>query len=112
VTVPWVNLDDQFPSHPKVAGLSDAAFRLHVSGICYSNRYLTDGLLDATVVPQLVPNYRRKTLAELVDRAMWLPLLDGAAYTIHDFLQWNRSRQQVQQYSQQQSDRAKKRWGT
>ena len=37
--MPWANFDDQFPKHPKVLPLSDAAFRLHVSGvtvICYS----------------------------------------------------------------------------
>lgn len=108
--MPWVNLDDQFPEHPKVDGLSDAAFRLHVAGICYANRHLTDGLIAGAKVVRLVPRFRRSALAELIDRGMWRPLLEGDAYEIHDFLDWNRSRAEVEKFSQQQSDRAKKRW--
>lgn len=38
----WFHLDDNFPDHRKVAGLSDAAFRLHVAGLAYCSRGLTD----------------------------------------------------------------------
>ena len=41
----WVRLDDNFPNHPKVVGLSDQAFRLYISGLCYASHYLTDGLI-------------------------------------------------------------------
>jgi hypothetical protein len=88
----WANFDDQFPKHPKVIGLSDAAFRLHTSGICYCNQFLTDGLIAAEMVPLLVPRYRRKSLEELLVQ-LWVPR--GADYEIHDYLQWNRSRSQV-----------------
>ncbi|MGH3735846.1 MAG: hypothetical protein ACRDT6_09535 [Micromonosporaceae bacterium] len=91
----WPTIDDGFPDHPKVAGLSDAAFRLHVSGICYSARHLTDGIIDAAMVPRLVPAFRRRTLVELVDRGMWIQVPFGDAYSIHDYLEWNRSREQV-----------------
>jgi hypothetical protein len=92
----WVNLDEKMPTHPKVFALSDAAFRLHISGICYCNLHLTDGLIDGKTVPTLVPRFRKAALAELVTAGLWVPLLDGAAYKIHDFLQWNRSRAQVE----------------
>jgi hypothetical protein len=92
--VPWVNLDDAFPDHPKVVGLSDRAFRLHVSGICYANRHLTDGLIGATVVPRLTNGWT-KGLAELLDQGLWRRVLNADAYVIHDFLDWNRSREQV-----------------
>ena len=91
--MPWANLDDKFPRHPKVVGLSNGAFRLHVAGICYCNEHLTDGFIDAYAVPTLVPRFRRQTLDELVDRELWLTI--GTAYEIHDFLQWNRTRAQV-----------------
>lgn len=93
--MPWVNKDDQMPEHPKVWALSDAAYRLHDSGICYCNRQLTDGLISADKVPTLVPRYKKQTLAELVERGIWTSLMDGSAYVIHDFLDWNRSREQV-----------------
>ncbi len=91
----WVTFDDGFPDHRKVAGLSDAAFRLHVAGICHCARHLTDGLIDAEEVPRLVRRYRRGALSELVDRGLWVAVGDRAAYAIHDFLDWNLSRDRV-----------------
>jgi hypothetical protein len=91
--VAWANLDDQFPKHPKIVGLTDGAFRLQVSGICHAAQYLTDGLIQPETVPILMPRYRSRVLDELVDKGLWIP--DGAAYTIHDYLEWNRSKAQV-----------------
>lgn len=113
--MPWVNKDDQMPEHPKVWGLSDAAYRLHDSGICYCNRQLTDGLISAAKVPTLVPRFRKATLTELVDKGIWRSLNDGQAYEIHDFLQWNRSRAQVLEAREKKSRAGKKgaasKWG-
>lgn len=92
--MPWVNLDDQFPSHPKIMPLSDAAFRLHISGICYCNKHLTDGLIGAEAVPTLRPRYRPNMLAELIDRGLWMA--HGDVYEIRDFLDWNRSKADVE----------------
>lgn len=92
--MPWANLDDQFPTHPKVVRLTDAAFRLHVSGICYCANHLTDGLIDADAVPLLMPRFRRSALDELVARNVWLK--HGEVYEIHDYLEWNRSKEQVE----------------
>lgn len=49
----WIRLDDNFPEHPKIIGLSDSAFRLFISMLCYSNRYLTDGLIPLEIVKRL-----------------------------------------------------------
>lgn len=92
----YAQIDDLFADHPKVAGLSDAAFRLHVAGILHCSRLLTDGLVDADEVPRLVRRYRKAALAELVDRCLWSWVLDGA-YVIHDYLDWNPSREQVEE---------------
>lgn len=92
--MPWANLDDQFPKHPKVLRLSDGAFRLHISGICYAAQYLTDGLIDADVVPLLMPRFQRRYVTELVERTLWIQR--GDVYEIHDYLEWNRSKDQVE----------------
>lgn len=94
--MPFLNLDDNFAEHPKVDGLTDGAFRLHVSALCYASRHLTDGLIEADRVPRLVPRFRPKYLRELLDRRMWLPSTSPSGYTIHDFLEWNRSREEIQ----------------
>lgn len=109
--MPWVGLDDKFPEHPKIAGLTDPAFRLHVAGMCYCNRHLTDGLIDADEVPRLVRRFRTAALRELVNRGIWLQLDTIHAYEIHDYLDWNKSRAQVQEESERQRKRVMKRWG-
>ena len=92
--MPFLTLDDGFPDHPKVDGLTDSAFRLHVSGLFYASKQLTDGHIPAHRVPRLVPRFRPRTAAELVERGLWVPTDDG--YLIHDYLDWNRSRAQVE----------------
>lgn len=113
--MPWVNLDDLMPEHPKVWSLTEGAFRLHVAGICYCNRHLTDGFVAADRLSTLVPRYRRQSLTELVDRGLWMPSAGGQTYEIHDFLQWNRSKEQVMAERERQSKGGKKgaekRWG-
>lgn len=93
--MPYAQIDEQFADHPKVVGLSDPAFRLHTAGILYCSRLLTDGLIDGAEVPRLVRRFRKQALTELVDRNIWKELLDGAAYEVRDYLQWNPSREEV-----------------
>ena len=81
----WVVLDDKMPEHPKNVGLSDGAFRLHVSAICYCNRHLTDGIISADMVAQLMPRYRKGFLDELLRRAVWVELVPDECYEIHDY---------------------------
>lgn len=103
--MPWVKLDDQFPDHPKIDGLSDGAFRLHVAGMCQSARYLTDGLVPAERIPRLIPTYRPKYLAELVDRLLWVER--EGVYEIHDFTKWNKTRDWWEKQREQKADRVR-----
>lgn len=105
----YVNLDDNFADHPKNAALSDAAFRLHVAGICYSQRHLTDGLIAADEAPRLVRRFKRPALTELLERGIWVLVLDGA-YSIHDYLDWNDSREQVEKRREKNRRNAQGRW--
>lgn len=84
----WTKLDDSFPDHPKIMGLSDAAFRLYVTGLCYANRQLTDGL-----VPKAWPAIKRKALSELLAAGLWEDA--HSFYGIHDFLIYNKPRSEV-----------------
>jgi hypothetical protein len=93
VKVPYLNMDDGFAEHPKIDRLSDASFRLHVSGLLYSAKWLTDGRVDREKVRRLVPTYRPRALDELLSgpKPLWLPNADGD-FLIHDYLEWNKSR--------------------
>ena len=88
--MPYLNLDDNFADHPKVDGLTDGAFRLHVSAMLYAAKHLTDGVLPATRVPRLAPRYKTTQVKELLKASLWVEH-DGD-YRIHDFLDWNKSR--------------------
>lgn len=88
--MPYLNLDDNFADHPKVDALSDGAFRLHVAGLNYCARKLTDGTVEKHRVHRLMPVYKPTYLRELLNASMWLEVPEG--YAIHDYLQWNKSK--------------------
>jgi hypothetical protein len=92
--MPWVKLDDRFPSHRKIALLSDRAFRLHISAICWCSENLTDGRITDRELT-LVAHIRglKATAKQLEDAGLWDRTDDG--WAIHDFLDYNPSRDQV-----------------
>lgn len=83
----WTRLDDGFPSHPKVMGLTDGGFRALVTGLCYSNQHLTDGFVPNGVV-------KTRYAVELCAKHIWA-LDTRGGYAIHDFLEYNPSKTEV-----------------
>jgi hypothetical protein len=96
--VPHLKLDDGFPDHPKVWSLSDAAFRLHTSGLAFCNRLRTDGFVPADQVARLVPHFRRKTLDELLESDRWaaVGVTRVVSYEIRNYLEWNDSAEEIE----------------
>lgn len=92
--MPWVKLDDRFPSHRKIALLSDRAFRLHVSAMCWCAENLTDGRISERELA-LVTRIRgvKATAKQLEEAGLWDRTEDG--WEIHDYLDYNPSREQV-----------------
>ncbi|MFB7162292.1 hypothetical protein [Streptomyces sp. NPDC056242] len=92
--MPWVRLDDRFPSHRKVALLSDRAFRLYVSALCWCSENLTEGRILDRELP-LVARLRgaKKAAAELEEVHLW-DRVDGG-WEIHDYLEYNPDRAKV-----------------
>jgi hypothetical protein len=97
----WARIDDNFADHPKVAALSDAAFRAHIVAICYSTRYLTDGVIPPSQAPPA------RIAKELVAGRVWETWHGG--YRIHDWLDWNLSAADVQARRKTQRERMR-RW--
>lgn len=95
----WVTFDDQFPVHRKVAGLSDAAFRLHTTAIFWCRANGTDGLVPRTDVDLVVPRLRQpeRHAAECTRRGVWHDArhdcpsrdcpapVDADGWVIHDY---------------------------
>lgn len=104
----WAKFDDGYPMDRKVRPLSDAAFRLDVSGICYTARHGFDGHIPADDLG-IVSEVRRPdvAVAELVKRGRWhepdhgceskhcRPIKDG--WLIHDYLAYNPTAEQVRE---------------
>jgi hypothetical protein len=106
--MPWVRLDDRFPSHRKVALLSDRAFRLHVSAICWCAENLTNGHIADRELP-LIARLRnvKATAKQLEDAGLW-DRSDGGWF-IHDYLDYNPSRDQVLAERKKNAER-QERW--
>lgn len=92
--MPWVRLDDRFPSHRKVALLSDRAFKLYVSALCWSSENLTEGRILEKELP-LVARVRgiKSAAAELEAAGLWDRAEVG--WVIHDYLEYNPDRAKV-----------------
>lgn len=101
--MPYLNMDDNYPDHPKVEALSDAAYRLHGSAMFYAARFRLDGYLTGGQM-QARRRWSAKTQRELIVMHLLhepgylcesadCPPDDGQRYRLHDFFQWNKSRE-------------------
>lgn len=105
----WLKLDDKFPHHPKVVGLSDVAFRLHMSALSHCAEYETDGRVVAHAVTLLTNHTeeeRQEAIKDLVDAGLWELIVGG--WEIHDFLEWNPSKAELKANRRRWSDKKKK----
>src|SRR6266702_3713986 len=83
----WLRIDDHFADHPKLLRAGPIAGWLHLAGLCYSARHLTDGFLPIEAVGTLV---RVGLWEEWRDEDTFL------GYRIHDYLKYNPSRAEVE----------------
>lgn len=86
----WIKLEDSVADHPKIAGLSDRAFRWWIRSLCYCSRFLTDGVIPGVFLVGVKPNIR----AELIAAKLWIER--DSRLEIHDYLQHQTSRAQVE----------------
>lgn len=89
---PWVRIDENALDHPKIASLPDGAFRLWVQGLAYCQKFLTDGFISDLAVRGL-HSYSPKRRSLLVGAGLWD--LSETGIRVHDYLEWNDSREHV-----------------
>lgn len=93
--MPWVKFDDQYADHPKLDDVSDAAFRLHVTATCFASRYLTDGYIKLSTLPKLCRHEDPEAIANELVAAGLFDLAPGG-YQVHDYLDYNPSKAEVE----------------
>lgn len=94
----FIKLHDGYADHDRVIDLTDAAFRMHVSAMCFCGSNQTDGRIKARV---LLRYAGRKAIDELVAAGLLVETADG--YEVHDYLDYNRSREEIEELSAKRS---------
>lgn len=108
--LPWVRLDTQFPSNPKILGLIEdkkyrAAF-VWTASLAYAGAHGTDGFLPASCLPFL---HATKTDAKhLVEARLWLECVGG--WEINSWAEFQPSNQETQDRKKRAKDAAMQRW--
>lgn len=94
----WLRIDDRVRTHPKVVQAGPDAAWFWFCGICYCREHLTDGFIPKAMLASLVPGVglsaARKHAATLMRFVLWHETEGG--YRVHDFLDWNPSRADVE----------------
>jgi hypothetical protein len=117
----WAYFDDGAPKHPKAVSAGNEAWSLWAAAIMYCNRWLTDGVvslnaLASDCLPVPISKAKAKKLADELcdarvkpDEAGLFERNEDGSYTVHDFLEWNKSKAEVQ--AKRATDRARKKTG-
>lgn len=92
----YAEISIEIDEHPKIIGLSDAAFRAFFEALFYSRRMTNDGVIDERVV---LKRWGQKVADELSnndpDLPSWVRVDRG--WEIHDFLEHNPSRAEIEE---------------
>lgn len=114
----WVRRDDQASIHRKVAPLDDATYRLWSEAIEWCSRNGTDGRIAPDELAEIKRGTRPRA-AKLVERGLWhaagylcdspkCPQWGPAGWVIHDYLDYNPSKEQVQLERAAKAERTRK----
>lgn len=106
----YTNTDYSFWTNPKVrAAGKDAAF-LYIAGNGFCNEYLTDGFISDTDIETVAFNAflrsPKKAVESLVRAGLWDRVPGG--YMIHDYLDYNKSKQEIEELRSKKTYAGKK----
>lgn len=114
----YVRLHDGLPDHMKIAAVGGEAAWLYVCGLCYASRQLTDGVIPVRLVGRMTDLSNNEALASrLLEANLWhtaqhecksCPQAVGDVYVIHDYLEHQRSADEVRELSEKRSAAGRK----
>lgn len=100
-TRPYITLTNEYPRHRKIRGLSDAAFRLHVTLMTQANEDRTDG----KVLPVDLESRGVKVKKELID-ANLVHDMGNDGFVLHDYLRHQNSSEEIDERINEKRKRA------
>lgn len=104
----WIKIDDGLPEHPKVAAAGHLAAWLYICGLAYCSRRLTNGAIPKAIVSRLSDVPRPQKAADrLVEVGLWHDR--GNHYEVHDYMEHQRSAEQVTEFREAARER-KRKW--
>jgi hypothetical protein len=105
--MPWIKVDDQIAHHPKFMAAGAPASWLWVCGQSYCARYLTDGFVPESALPTLGNVTNPKAHAQTLVRVGLWERAEGG-YRVHDYLQFQPSRADVEERRRQRANAGRK----
>lgn len=94
-----IDLHSGILTSPKFVPLSDGAMRLWLHAVLWSKEHLTDGFIPAATLPVLHPRARQVVVELLTSPVpgkgpLWHEVTGG--YLIHDYEEWQETKERVQ----------------
>ena len=106
----WVRFDPGFTRHKKRLKVGASTNWLWVCSVDYCVQHLTDGHLPKEALPGLVPSLRGPALKAAVDQLLTVGAWEknGSDYTVHAFLDYQESADQVRRAREAGKQRARR----
>lgn len=98
--MPWIRLSDNYIHDEKFRALSDGAFRLWHEGMSYCRMHQTDGVIPFKILKDFY-SFSRKNEKQLATPSreglapLW-ELIPATGYKVHNYLNWNLSKEEEQ----------------
>jgi len=89
---PYFVLTNEYPRHRKIRGLSDKAFRLHVTLMALCNEDRNDGIISQQDLDALGKPAGKELLTKKLVHAV-----EGGEYQLHDYLRHQNSRAEIEE---------------
>lgn len=103
----YARIDDGIIDHPKVLEAGEDARDLFIIGVIWCNKHLTDGRIPKAALGVLSQKKTAKRNAEaLVRVGLWYD--HGDHWQVHDYLDWNPSREEVEKQRAASAERMRK----
>lgn len=98
----WIAWDVGYYNNPKARAVGKNGRALHHASSCWAGDNLTNGFVPTSALPLLLAQAEvpRSTAGVLEQHGLWEPSADGSGWQIHDYLDHNRSREQVEKERQ------------